>query len=95
MFLFIIVNLIGSSALFAVKLIVCWVFFFVITVNFLIVEMLLKLEKFYGDGVKMIHSSSTNAALTLGEMAEDICKRVSNIFAVNKKTNARPCHGEF
>lgn len=63
--------------------------------NFLIVEMLLKLEKFYGDGVKMIHPSSTNGALTLGEMAEDICKRVSNIFAVNKKTNARPCHGNY
>uniref|UniRef100_K1QJL7 Mannosylglycerate hydrolase MGH1-like glycoside hydrolase domain-containing protein n=1 Tax=Magallana gigas TaxID=29159 RepID=K1QJL7_MAGGI len=63
--------------------------------NFLIVEMLLKLEKFYGDGVKMIHPSSTNAALTLGEMAEDVCKRVSNIFAVNKKTNARPCHGNY
>lgn len=63
--------------------------------NFLIVEMLLKLEKFYGDGVKMIYPSSTNAALTLGEMAEDICKRVSNIFAVNKKTNARPCHGNY
>lgn len=63
--------------------------------NFLIVEMLLKLDKFYGDGIKMIHPSSSNEALTLGEIAEDICKRVANIFAVNKKTNARPCHGNY
>lgn len=91
MFLFSIVNLIGSSVLFAVKLIVgC---FFVITVNFLIVEMLLKLDKLYGDGIKMNHPSSSNAALTLGEIAEDISKRVVSLFAVNKKTNARPCHG--
>lgn len=63
--------------------------------NFLIVEMLLKLDKLYGDGIKMNHPSSSNAALTLGEIAEDISKRVVSLFAVNKKTNARPCHGNY
>lgn len=57
--------------------------------------MLFKLEKFYGDGVKMIYLFLINVVLILGEMVEDICKRVFNIFVVNKKINVRLCYGEF
>ncbi|XP_078338875.1 uncharacterized protein LOC111137731 isoform X2 [Crassostrea virginica] len=63
--------------------------------NFLIVEVLLKMDEFYEDGIKMIHPSLSNRDLRLGEIAGDICKRVFSLFAVNQKTNARPCHGEY
>lgn len=43
----------------------------------------------------MIYLFLINVVLILGEMVEDICKRVFNIFVVNKKINVRLCYGEF
>jgi hypothetical protein len=57
--------------------------------------MLLKLDKFYGETIRMMHPSLSSTALSLGEMAEDICKRISSLFTVNEKTQARPCHGKM
>lgn len=61
--------------------------------NFLIVEMLLKLDKFYGDGIKMNYLFLFNVVLILGEIVEDISKRVVSFFVVNKKINVRLCYG--
>ena len=66
-----------------------------ISVNFLIVEVLLKMDEFYGDGIRMTHPFLSNRDLRLGEIAGDICKRIFSLFAVNQKTNARPCHGKL
>ncbi|XP_062572717.1 uncharacterized protein LOC134234672, partial [Saccostrea cucullata] len=63
--------------------------------NFMIVEMLMKMDSFYGDKFRMIHPSLSGTAMRLGEMAGDICSRVSSLFTVNSKTQSRPCHGSY
>ncbi|XP_056009175.1 uncharacterized protein LOC125667437 [Ostrea edulis] len=62
--------------------------------NFLIAEMLLKLDKFYGEAI-MMHPPLSSTARSLSEMAEDICKRISSLFTVNEKSKTRPCHGNY
>lgn len=53
--------------------------------NFLIVEMLLKLDKFYGDGIKMNYLFLFIVVLILGEIVEDISKRVVSFFVLIRK----------
>ena len=61
-------------------------------VNYLIVESLYKYERFYGEGLKVELPTGSGHWATLGEAADEICRRLCSLFTRNGAGD-RPAHG--
>jgi hypothetical protein len=61
--------------------------------NYLIVEALERYHHFYGEDVKVECPTGSGAFMTLGEVSQELARRLSSIF-LQDGTGRRPCHGE-
>jgi hypothetical protein len=60
--------------------------------NFLIVEALLRYDRFYGDGFRVEYPTGSGREVTLDVAARDIARRLSRLFLPDDR-GRRPCHG--
>ena len=56
------------------------------------VDALERYDRFYGDGLKVEYPTNSGAKLTLGEIAQDLRRRMISIFLVGPN-GLRPCFG--
>ncbi|HHP7242398.1 MAG TPA: glucosidase [Cyclobacteriaceae bacterium] len=62
-------------------------------VNYLILESLLKIKRYYGDEFKIEYPTGSGKHLTIMEIIKSLCERLMNIFRLDEKGN-RPVYGE-
>ena len=61
-------------------------------VNYLVVNALLRYARYFGDDVTLEYPSGSGRQLTLGEIGEDIRRRLISLFLVGED-GRRPCFG--
>jgi hypothetical protein len=61
-------------------------------INFLLVEALQKYYRFYGDDVLIEYPTGSGKKLTLGQIAEDLSRRLTSIF-LRDEQGRRPVFG--
>ena len=62
-------------------------------INYLIVEALERYHHFYGNRLKVECPVGSNRMLTLQEVAQEVSRRLANIFLPDEH-GRRPCHGD-
>jgi hypothetical protein len=62
--------------------------------NALLIEALERYHAFYGDNFTVECPTGSGKFLTLKEVAQELCRRLTSLF-VPDSTGARPCHGSF
>jgi hypothetical protein len=61
-------------------------------VNYLLIEALKRYNHFYGDTLKVECPTGSGVRMNLGEVAQDIERRMVSLFLPDAK-GRRPCHG--
>ncbi|RPJ62507.1 MAG: glucosidase [Acidobacteria bacterium] len=64
-----------------------------IPINYLLIEALERYHHFYGHDLKVECPTGSGNFLTLGEVSQELTRRVASIFLANGNAQ-RPCHGE-
>jgi hypothetical protein len=62
-------------------------------VNYLLIEALERYDHFYGNGLRVECPTGSGNALTLGEVARELSRRLGSLF-VPDRDGRRPCHGD-
>jgi len=65
-----------------------------VSVNYLIIENLERLDYFYGEELKVECPTGSGVRMRLGEVAQNLERRLSNLFLPDAQ-GRRPCHGPY
>lgn len=69
-------------------------FFSILSVNYLIIENLLRYDYYYGDSLKVECPTGSGHMMRLNEVAKELSHRLTDIF-VPDLSGRRPCHGTY
>ncbi|MCQ8239664.1 MGH1-like glycoside hydrolase domain-containing protein [Rhizosaccharibacter radicis] len=63
-------------------------------VNYLLIESLLRLDRYYGDGYRVACPTGSDNMATLREVAAELSRRLVSLFTPSRPDGGRPVHGD-